>query len=288
MRLIGVTTLASACLFACLPSPCLGDVVSLGVTNAGTIPNGARTNPMETFMVTYQFAVGNTLMSRTESFTITIAPADVANPTAKAAAIAAKINATTPAPANLTVTDNGAGTVMFATNGNPPQVITNITLTQKAGVNANGNGFQLGEMDATNPGNLLTNRYVAALNFQGNGVGGGTAVVDLTGPGGTSSDIVVNTTFGESGSALAQAVAIAIGSATSFTAVADGATVSILGLSNANTFAASLTDGGFTSFTESLSAVPEPSPLMLGSITALGLLASAVRKAANRVRRTAR
>lgn len=258
--------------------PVAADVVTINIDKPGVIPAMPMALPTETFTITYITGPPPNALTRTETFTIQIAAADVANANAKSAAIVTKINNGNPRPANLTVTDLMGSVKIEAT---APALITRVGLTQAPGRNAGGNQFALGERNILNPKDLIlpgSMGLAGLLDFMGNGLGGGTAVTSITGPGGSLNDIVLSTMSGESGSGLAARMASEIRSKTSFDAYADGSLVYIPGLTNLNLFGGELTDGGYDEYTISLLAIPEPSPLVLGTILGLGFLVTRRRR----------
>jgi hypothetical protein len=274
MRLIRLITLTMTFHLVCLSGLSSADSLTIGVKNPGVIPMNPDKMPKETWVVYYH---QNGSPAKGEAFgPFNITNNDVANATAKATAIANGINGNVPAPTNLTVVANMANVKISTTGG---FLLQGLEVTQFGGTDAKKTNFQLGEMDVINPiGLLFKVNLAAALAFQGAASGDGTAVVSIGGPGGSTTPITVATTAGESASSLVSQLAASVNSMTSFTATPNGSTLLIGGLSTDNTFGAQLTDNGFSSFTESLNAVPEPSTLVLGAIAALCLLAGAVAK----------
>lgn len=275
MRSTNLTILAVMSLMACRPRLSSADSLTINIADSGkfSIPAMATDsiNPGETFAFEY-----SPPMSRTETFTFRITMADAMTSVAKSMAIAGGINNNVLVkPANIGAMAIPGGSVKVSTTG--MQLFTGVSLTLKPGTYKLGGQtieIPLPEKDIINPMGLklggTEGALKFALSFQGNAQGGGTAVVDIGGPGGSTRDISVATMAGESGDALAGQLASAIRSETSFSmASSSGPTVFIPGLSSDNTFGGQLNDGGFSSFTESLSVVPEPSSLVMAGIAAV-------------------
>jgi PEP-CTERM motif len=206
---------------------------------------------------------------------------------AKATALAAGLNNSVPGPANLTISAAGANLKVSTTDN---FILTSVSIVEYAGTDAKNKPFQLEEENGFSPFGVKFSNIITGLSFDGTAAGGGTVVVSISGPGGMEMPITVATTAGESANSLVNQIAASVNSIvnsmTSFIATPDGSTLLIAGLSNTNTFAAQLTDNGFSSFTMSVSAVPEPSTLVLGAIATFCVLAGAVWRKNRAVERT--
>jgi hypothetical protein len=242
----------------------------------------AKQNPRETFKFSYGKFIMGAFKQRSEEFTFDITKDDVKTNTDKSAAITKGIKDNIIKPANLNVTDLKGSVKVEATGGYD---FTRVDLTLLPGRDKDNKPFQLGEHDVINPKEIqlggTPGALTAALSLSGGAVGGHELLLDIEGPGGTPTPIIVTTSPGDSAYDLFSLLATKISSETSFAPMASGQSLLISGLTKDNAFGAALDDPGFSTFTESLSVAPEPSSLAIVVIGMLCILARALTRPTN-------
>jgi hypothetical protein len=213
-------------------------------------------DPEKPFTDTFAFSyglinpAGTFVVTRTETFTVTLQPADYATAAKKSAAIVKAINAAP--PANLTVKDNVGSFTVSTTNN---FIFQKIAFTQ-SGLTPMGNKVSPGEVNKLNPGKGLDNTgFALSLNLQqpgGPSQNHYAALIIIDGVGIFS----VPDTFEMSSSQVLAILASQINvAATSAQASSDGVNLSITGITASNAFTVEFDDPSFQ-YTQSVVDVP--------------------------------